>query len=219
MRRMGELCARTELGPWWLRCGPGCALGGWGGIFGIELQQPGQHIGLFDRGAFALEHIVAVAAKPFVHLGGVRKALGVERRREGRDGLARAGMAGGRGGRIAMARGARPFTPMATGEKNAAALGVDRLAGNIAPALHLRGGGGVASVGGRQGKGQRQQRGHAGERGGVWGVHAAMVRGGHEEWLKATLNKPSKISAQTWMTQFFGLLCLSRGPFGQFAGR
>ena len=36
--------------------------------------------------------------------------------------------------------------------------------------------------------------------------------------LKATLNKPSKISAQTWMTQFFGLLCLSRGPFGQFAG-
>ena len=36
---------------------------------------------------------------------------------------------------------------------------------------------------------------------------------------KATLNKPSKISAQTWMTQFFGLLCLSRGPFGQFAGR
>ena len=37
--------------------------------------------------------------------------------------------------------------------------------------------------------------------------------------LKATLNKPSKISAQTWMTQFFGLLCLSRGPFGQFAGR
>ena len=39
------------------------------------------------------------------------------------------------------------------------------------------------------------------------------------ETLKATLNKPSKISAQTWMTQFFGLLCLSRGPFGQFAGR
>ena len=37
--------------------------------------------------------------------------------------------------------------------------------------------------------------------------------------FKATLNKPSKISAQTWMTQFFGLLCLSRGPFGQFAGR
>ena len=37
--------------------------------------------------------------------------------------------------------------------------------------------------------------------------------------LRATLNKPSKISAQTWMTQFFGLLCLSRGPFGQFAGR
>ena len=37
--------------------------------------------------------------------------------------------------------------------------------------------------------------------------------------VKATLNKPSKISAQTWMTQFFGLLCLSRGPFGQFAGR
>lgn len=37
--------------------------------------------------------------------------------------------------------------------------------------------------------------------------------------LKATLNKPSKISAQTWMTQFFGLLYLSRGPFGQFAGR
>ena len=37
--------------------------------------------------------------------------------------------------------------------------------------------------------------------------------------IKATLNKPSKISAQTWMTQFFGLLCLSRGPFGQFAGR
>ena len=36
---------------------------------------------------------------------------------------------------------------------------------------------------------------------------------------KATLNKPSKISAQTWMTQFFGLLYLSRGPFGQFAGR
>ena len=36
---------------------------------------------------------------------------------------------------------------------------------------------------------------------------------------KATLNKPSKISAQTWMTQFFGLLCLSCGPFGQFAGR
>jgi|GEM_PF-1825193 len=36
---------------------------------------------------------------------------------------------------------------------------------------------------------------------------------------RATLNKPSKISAQTWMTQFFGLLCLSRGPFGQFAGR
>ena len=36
---------------------------------------------------------------------------------------------------------------------------------------------------------------------------------------KATLNKPPKISAQTWMTQFFGLLCLSRGPFGQFAGR
>ncbi len=30
--------------------------------------------------------------------------------------------------------------------------------------------------------------------------------------VKATLNKPSKISAQTWMTQFFGLLCLSRGP-------
>ena len=40
-----------------------------------------------------------------------------------------------------------------------------------------------------------------------------------EELSKATLNKPSKISAQTWMTQFFGLLCLSRGPFGQFAGR
>ncbi|WP_374260062.1 hypothetical protein [Zoogloea sp.] len=40
-----------------------------------------------------------------------------------------------------------------------------------------------------------------------------------ERALKATLNKPSKISAQTWMTQFFGLLCLSRGPFGQFAGR
>jgi hypothetical protein len=39
------------------------------------------------------------------------------------------------------------------------------------------------------------------------------------ETFKATLNKPSKISAQTWMTQFFGLLCLSRGPFGQFAGR
>ena len=38
-------------------------------------------------------------------------------------------------------------------------------------------------------------------------------------FFKATLNKPSKISAQTWMTQFFGLLCLSRGPFGQFAGR
>ena len=37
--------------------------------------------------------------------------------------------------------------------------------------------------------------------------------------IRATLNKPSKISAQTWMTQFFGLLCLSRGPFGQFAGR
>ena len=37
--------------------------------------------------------------------------------------------------------------------------------------------------------------------------------------FRATLNKPSKISAQTWMTQFFGLLCLSRGPFGQFAGR
>ena len=36
---------------------------------------------------------------------------------------------------------------------------------------------------------------------------------------KATLNKPSKISAQTWMTQLFGLLYLSRGPFGQFAGR
>ena len=36
---------------------------------------------------------------------------------------------------------------------------------------------------------------------------------------RATLNKPSKISAQTWMTQFFGLLYLSRGPFGQFAGR
>lgn len=41
---------------------------------------------------------------------------------------------------------------------------------------------------------------------------------GHTSF-KATLNKPSKISAQTWMTQFFGLLCLSRGPFGQFAGR
>ena len=40
-----------------------------------------------------------------------------------------------------------------------------------------------------------------------------------EQTPKATLNKPSKISAQTWMTQFFGLLCLSRGPFGQFAGR
>ncbi len=39
------------------------------------------------------------------------------------------------------------------------------------------------------------------------------------EESKATLNKPSKISAQTWMTQFFGLLYLSRGPFGQFAGR
>ena len=41
----------------------------------------------------------------------------------------------------------------------------------------------------------------------------------HDSLFKATLNKPSKISAQTWMTQFFGLLCLSRGPFGQFAGR
>ena len=73
---------------------------------------------------------------------------------------------------------------MATGEKNAAALGVDRLAGNIAPALHLRGGGGVASVGRYQGKGQRQQRNHTCKRGGVLFLHAAMVQGGHEEWLK-----------------------------------
>ena len=27
-------------------------------------------------------------------------------------------------------------------------------------------------------------------------------------YLKATLNKPTKISAQTWMTQVFGILCL-----------
>ena len=46
-----------------------------------------------------------------------------------------------------------------------------------------------------------------------------FARNVEEPILKATLNKPSKISAQTWMTQFFGLLCLSRGPFGQFAGR
>jgi hypothetical protein len=95
---------------------------------------------------------------------------------------------------------------MATGEKNAAALGVDRLAGNIAPALHLRGGGGVASVGGRQGKGQRQQRNHACKRGGVLFLHAAMVQGGHEEWLKNVLdgafNRP-----------------ISLQPFGQWSLR
>jgi hypothetical protein len=56
-------------------------------------------------------------------------------------------------------------------------------------------------------------------------VNAEVVRQAEEridtklKELRATLNKPSKISAQTWMTQFFGLLCLSRGPFGQFAGR
>lgn len=48
---------------------------------------------------------------------------------------------------------------------------------------------------------------------GYWFARPSLVE------TKATLNKPSKISAQTWMTQFFGLLCLSRGPFGQFAGR
>jgi hypothetical protein len=85
---------------------------------------------------------------------------------------------------------------MAAGEKHAAALGVDRLAGYIAPALHLRGGGGVTGVGWCQGKGQRQQRGHAGERGGVWGVHAAMVRGGHEEWLKERQGKAQFTSSK-----------------------
>lgn len=49
------------------------------------------------------------------------------------------------------------------------------------------------------------------------GTFAVLI--GQDTRSKATLNKPSKISAQTWMTQFFGLLCLSRGPFGQFAGR
>lgn len=47
----------------------------------------------------------------------------------------------------------------------------------------------------------------------------ALIKAVAAKGPKATLNKPSKISAQTWMTQFFGLLCLSRGPFGQFAGR
>ena len=52
------------------------------------------------------------------------------------------------------------------------------------------------------------------------GLTLAIAKNGSASWLfRATLNKPSKISAQTWMTQFFGLLCLSRGPFGQFAGR
>jgi len=53
---------------------------------------------------------------------------------------------------------------------------------------------------------------------GLRGVRGTVLTAG-ENGIKATLNKPSKISAQTWMTQFFGLLCLSRGPFGQFAGR
>lgn len=51
-----------------------------------------------------------------------------------------------------------------------------------------------------------------------FGLHVASA-GPFGFEFRATLNKPSKISAQTWMTQFFGLLCLSRGPFGQFAGR
>ena len=50
-------------------------------------------------------------------------------------------------------------------------------------------------------------------------IGVAIIIVGFVLRFKATLNKPSKISAQTWMTQFFGLLCLSRGPFGQFAGR
>jgi hypothetical protein len=155
---------------------------GW--IFGVELQQPGQHIGFFNGGAFPAQHIFAIAAKPFVYLGGVGKAFGVECRCQRGNGLARAGMACRCGGGIAVARGARPFAAMAAGEKHAAALGAHRLAGYIAPALHLQGSGGVGGVRRLQYKSQRQQRGHAGERSGVWGVHAAMVRGVHEEWLK-----------------------------------
>ena len=54
---------------------------------------------------------------------------------------------------------------------------------------------------------------------GLFSWWAVMMTLASLSLLRATLNKPSKISAQTWMTQFFGLLCLSRGPFGQFAGR
>jgi uncharacterized membrane protein YhaH (DUF805 family) len=113
---------------------------------------------------------------------------------------------------------------MATGEKNAAALGVDRLAGNIAPALHLRGGGGVASVGGRQGKGQRQQRNHACKRGGVLFLHAAMVQGGHEEWLNqsclsqyATFSGRASRSEFWWFFLFQILALIVSGMLGDVA--
>src|SRR5512139_1264235 len=58
----------------------------------FDLAQPGDEIAFFLGGAFALQHVLAIAAEPFLHLRRVGEALRVGRRSQRFDGLADPGL-------------------------------------------------------------------------------------------------------------------------------
>ena len=78
----------------------------------FEADQPSQHIGFFSNGAFATQHAVAVAAKPFFGFGAVGESFGVGRRGQRGDGFAGAGVRALGSGLLGVAGAATPLFAM-----------------------------------------------------------------------------------------------------------
>ena len=154
----------------------------WPGSF--QLQQVGQHVGLFSGGAFAAEHVFAVAAEPLVHLGLVGEGFGVEGRSQRRNGLAGAGVLAFGGGWGVVATGAAPLAAVLGVEQLLATFGLTRAACLGTPALELGTGRGVGSscLGGGKRQAQRQHTGggEGGKNGGRSGngCHARSLLSG-----------------------------------------
>ena len=123
---------------------------------GLEADEISQHIGFFGGAAFAAQHVLTVAAKPFVNAGAVRENLRIEGRRQRLDDFAGAGVLALLGWRGAVATGARPITALLGIEKHPALLRLARLTGGGAPLDQLLGWRGLGSHG---------LRGHAAQNG------------------------------------------------------
>ena len=112
---------------------------------GSEADEISQHIGFFNGAAFAAQHVLAIAAKPFVNAIAVREGLRIEGGRHRLDDFAGAGVFALLGGWCAVAAGAGPITALLGVEKHKALLHSARLTGISAPQAQLLSRGGLSS--------------------------------------------------------------------------